>query len=182
MRAAHAAACRTTDKQRTKLLKHSTISSQRYRDCMARLAGAVNLVATDGPAGRRALTVSAAVSISDNPPTVLICLNRNREENTWFAENGVFSLNTLGNEHLALARAFAGEGHLEMEERFALGEWQTLATGAPVLRGSRMSLDCRIIDARAVATHHVIMGEVTESSMDSTGDALIYLEREYRSL
>ena len=167
-------------------MNKSILSPQQYRDCMARLAGAVNIVATDGPAGRRGVTVSAAVSVSDNPPTVLVCLNRNREENRWFEENGCFSLNTLAGDHTALARAFAGEGHLSMDDRFALGMWQSLATGAPVLKGSLMSLDCRVTDVQAVATHYVILGEVAACSLDRRSDrdseALIYLERQYRTL
>ncbi|MGI9399929.1 MAG: flavin reductase, partial [Rhizobiaceae bacterium] len=58
-----------------------TISPERYRDAMSCFAGAVNIAATDGEAGRRGVTVSAALSVSDNPGTVLICLNRNRSEN-----------------------------------------------------------------------------------------------------
>ncbi|MCB1449897.1 MAG: flavin reductase, partial [Nitratireductor sp.] len=77
---------------------------------MARFAGAVNIVTTAGHSGRRGVTVSAAVSVSDNPPTILVCLNRNRAENAFFAENGVMALNTLCEGHVSLARAFAGEG------------------------------------------------------------------------
>ncbi|MCB1438189.1 MAG: flavin reductase [Nitratireductor sp.] len=154
---------------------------------MARLAGAVSIVTTDGPAGRRGVTVSAATSVSDTPPTLLFCLNRNREENRWFGENGCFSFNTLAYEHIDLARAFAGVGHLDMEQRFALGEWQQLATGAPVLRGARMSLDCKVTDVQPVATHYVIFGEVLSGTVwsedgDEASDALVYLDRHYREL
>ena len=107
------------------------IPSQSYRDAMSHFAGAVHVVTTEGPAGRRGVTVSAAASVSDDPPTVLVCLNRNRAENTMFADNGCFAVNVLTGEHLELARAFAGEGHLEMAQRFAFGKWGELATGAP---------------------------------------------------
>ncbi|MFX5634519.1 flavin reductase, partial [Acinetobacter baumannii] len=48
---------------------------QDFRDAMARLSAAVNIITTDGPAGRAAMTVSAVSSVSDEPATVLVCIN-----------------------------------------------------------------------------------------------------------
>ena len=153
-----------------------------YRDAMARFAGAVNIVTTAGHSGRRGVTVSAAVSVSDNPPTILVCLNRNRAENAFFAENGVMALNTLCEGHVSLARAFAGEGHLPMEARFAMGEWNELSTGSPILKGARMALDCVVRDVQPVATHWVVMAEVVAVAPFHDDAALVYLDRAYRSL
>ncbi|MET4385446.1 flavin reductase (DIM6/NTAB) family NADH-FMN oxidoreductase RutF [Bradyrhizobium sp. F1.4.3] len=47
-----------------------------YRDAMARLGAAVSIVTTDGPAGRAGFTASAACSVTDDPPTLLVCMNR----------------------------------------------------------------------------------------------------------
>ncbi len=158
------------------------VASQAYRDAMSRFAGAVHVVTTGGPAGRRGVTVSAAVSVSDDPPTLLICLNRNRPENAMFADNGCFALNVLSAEHLALARAFAGEGSLAMDKRFELGDWQELETGAPVLAGARISLDCKVVETRQVHTHDVLLGEVVGVGEPVEGEALIYLDRQYATV
>lgn len=158
------------------------VTPLRYREAMSHFAGAVTIVATDGPAGRRGVTASAVVSASDNPPTLMICLNRNREENRWFGANGCFAVNVLNGDHVELARAFAGEGHLPMAARFALGEWDRLKTGAPVLKQSRVSLDCVVRDIRTVHTHDVLFGEVVATSAPNAGRALAYLERGYHSI
>lgn len=162
--------------------RKSAVPSQEYRDAMSHFAGAVHVVTTDGAAGRRGLTVSAAVSVSDNPPTLIVCLNRNRDENRLFAENGCFAVNTLCDDQLELARAFAGEGHLPMEARFALGKWTELETGAPVLLGSRMTVDCVVTDVQAVHTHHVVFGEVVATGPAGQRPALLYLDRQYRTV
>ena len=47
-----------------------------YRDAMACLGAAVNIVTTDGAAGRAGLTASAICSVTDDPPTLLVCANR----------------------------------------------------------------------------------------------------------
>jgi len=165
------------------LLKNIEIGPQQYRDCMAKFAGAVHVVTTDGEHGQRGVTVSAVTSVSDNPPTLLFCLNKNRPENRHFSENGCFALNTLCHEQIGIARAFAGEGHLEMQDRFALCQWETLRSGAPVLIGSRMSLDCTVTNVIEVATHYVIFGEVVATAIKmEDSPALIYSDRQYRSL
>ena len=162
--------------------KNVALTPMEYREAMSRMAGAVNIVTTDGPAGMRGLTVAAAVSVSDNPPTIFVCLNRNREENRWFEKNGRIALNTLCAAQVGLARAFGGEGGLEMAERFALGSWRTLVTGAPILEGARMSLDCVITDVQTVHTHFVIAGEAVAKGELRNDPALLYVDRSYHSV
>lgn len=167
------------------LNRHETqtaVSPQQYRDCMARFAGAVSIVTTAGSAGRRGLTASAVVSVSDNPPTLLACLNRNRDENLMFRDNGCMAVNVLCADQVDLARAFAGEDHLTMEQRFALGEWHEGESGAPVLRNARVTLDCVVRDVQALHTHYIVIAEVCATYGSRGDDALIYLDRQYRSL
>lgn len=164
------------------MLIKRNISSVEYRDCMARFAGAVHVVTTDGDAGRRGVTVSAVTSVSDAPPTLLFCLNKNRSENRYFEKNGCFALNTLCFDQIAIARAFAGEGHLEMDERFALGQWERIHDGAPMLVNSRMSVDCKVINVQDVATHYVIFGQVIEARLGREENPLIYVDRSYQSI
>lgn len=152
-----------------------------FRNAMSHFAEAVHVVTTDGPAGRRGVTISAVCSVSDNPATILVCLNRSHEFNHLFIENQVFALNTLSTGQLALSEAFSGKGDLSQQDRFALGRWQTLQTGAPVLTDALASFDCRIIATHEVATHYVIYGKVTALSMGQPGQSLIYLNRSYHS-
>lgn len=164
------------------LLKKSETDSQLYRDAMARFAGAVHVVATDGPAGRRGTTVIAACSVSDKPPMILVCLNRENVANELFAENGVFSLNTLSMQHLDTANAFSGLTAATQEERFSHGEWLTLGTGAPVLADAMASLDCEIVDHKDMATHRVLFGKVTGIRIGDSVAPLMYFNRAYHGL
>ena len=77
------------------MLKKNDVEPQAYRDAMAHFAGAVHVVTTDGPAGQRGATVIAACSVSDTPPMILVCLNRENPKNELFVKNGRFALNTL---------------------------------------------------------------------------------------
>jgi len=164
------------------VLKIKDIEPQHYRDAMAHFAGAVHVVTTDGDAGRRGVTVIAACSVSDNPPTVLVCLNRQNANNDLFLHNGVFALNTLSSGHKRLSDAFSGLTALSQDERFALGEWDTLSTGAPTLVGAMAVFDCQLVEAKDFATHRVYFGKVTGLRVGANLKPLIYHDRGYRVL
>ncbi|MCG6115188.1 MAG: flavin reductase [Mesorhizobium sp.] len=164
------------------MLKQTEIQPQDYRDAMAKFAGAVHVITTDGPAGRRGVTVIAACSVSDDPPTILVCLNRLKTENDVFAENGVFALNTLAEGHIEIGNAFSGLGGLTQDERFALSRWDTLASGAPALVDALTVLDCRIVETKDMATHRIHFGRVVGVRIGAERPALMYHERSYKLL
>ncbi len=149
---------------------------------MSRFAGHVHVVTTGGPAGRRGVTVIAACSVSDTPPTVLVCLNRHHPENHVFADNGVFALNTLCANHQPLADAFSGLGKLPGEERFARGQWLTGATGAPLLSDAAAVFDCTLVETHEIATHRIMIGKVEAVRIGEGQSALIYHNRGYTAL
>jgi len=151
-----------------------------YREAMSRLAGAVSIVTTDGAAGMRGVTVSAVVSVSDDPATLMVCLNRNRTENP--------DLRTewLSGAERALLRSTASRPGLSPERaicrcssRFALAAWAPLKTGAPLLSGARMALDGVVVDVQSVHTHYVIAVEAVASAPFRDAAALVYRDRGY---
>lgn len=158
------------------------VSKQHYRDGMARFAAAVHIVTTGGPAGSTGFTASAACSVTDDPPTLLVCLNRASGLHPIFKENGVFCLNTLAADQRELAELFARHGGMPIQERFALPLWEKYKSSSPVLRDALVSFDCRITDVQEVGTHWVMFGFVQEIRMSSRASALLYLHRSYREL
>jgi cob(II)yrinic acid a,c-diamide reductase len=164
------------------VLKKADVEPQAYRDAMARFAGAVHVITTDGPAGRRGATVIAACSVSDTPPMVLVCVNRENPKNEAFSINGRFALNTLMPAQQPLAVGFSGLTGLPSEERFALAEWDTIATGAPTLVGGMAVFDCELAEAKDMATHRILFGKVKGLRIGDDLDPLLYFNRAYRVL
>jgi flavin reductase len=157
-----------------------TISSQDFRDAMARLGAAVNVVTTDGAAGRAGLTASAVCSVTDDPPTLLVCLNRASRGNAVFKANGVLCVNALAAGCRGLSDAFAGKGGLDTDGRFALARWSRLATGAPVLdEAAVVAFDCRITEVVEKGTHSVLFAEIEAIRQGAAGGALIWYGRDY---
>ncbi|MHC5652944.1 flavin reductase family protein [Stappia sp.] len=158
------------------------VDAAAFREAMSRLGSAVHIATTDGASGRCGTTVSAVTSVSDSPPSILVCVNRQARINAAIKENGVFAINTLPAHAERLSDAFAGKGGLSFDERFALAEWMVLATGTPVLAAARVGLDCRVTEITEVGTHSVIFGEVVALSLGDRGPALIYLDRAYHRI
>jgi cob(II)yrinic acid a,c-diamide reductase len=158
------------------------VSKQLYRDGMARFASAVHIVTTDGPAGRSGFTASAACSVTDDPPTLLVCLNRASQLHSIFKKNGVFCVNTLTGDQRELSGLFARRGGMPMEERFCLPVWENFKTGSPVLRNSLVCCDCQITEVQEVGTHWVMFGLVQDICISNGTSALLYLNRSYREL
>lgn len=164
------------------MLLKNAVEPRLYREAMSRFAGAVHVVTTDGPFGKRGTTAIVACSVSDDPPTVLVCLNRTKPDNDLFANNGVFALNTLSAAQQPIADAFSGLTRLPQEERFKLGEWETISTGAPVLLGTEASFDCHVVETKDFATHRILFGKVTGIRIGDSLEPLIYHHREYKKL
>ncbi|MCA1452747.1 flavin reductase [Bradyrhizobium sp. BRP22] len=159
----------------------TTIGKGDYRDAMSRLGAAVNVITTDGPAGRHGLTASAVCSVTDAPPTLLVCVNRTASAHASLASNGVLCVNVLSGRHRDLSGAFGTHG-LGVAARFAAGSWRVLATGAPVLTDASVNLDCRIVRTEEIGTHSVFFCEVVDLAMAPDPEALIYFNRTYHHL
>jgi flavin reductase len=157
-----------------------TVGAAVFRDAMSRLGAAVHVITTAGPGGKTGFTATAVCSVSDAPPTLLVCVNRRSSGGPILRENKVFCVNTLGADCQAIADVFAGRTGAINMQRFATGSWSILKTGAPVLAESVVAFDCRVADIRAVASHNVIFGAVVDIRLGPAGPALVYHDRAYK--
>jgi flavin reductase (DIM6/NTAB) family NADH-FMN oxidoreductase RutF len=153
-----------------------------YRDLMKSHAGTLVVVATGWPGGRTGLTATAFCSVSDSPPTILICVNKTASAHPVIRSTKAFSVNVLGVGQEDVAACFAGRTGLKGEQRFDLGEWATLQTGAPVMADALGNLDCELIQEHEHGSHSVFIGLVRAiRSMDSS-DPLMYCRGDFSAL
>lgn len=154
------------------------VSKSDFRNAMARVCAPVNIVTTDGPAGRGGFTATAVCSVTDEPPTLLVCMNAGSAQAETFLANGRFCVNVLTNDHMGLATSFAG-GIRDMADRYAAARWVTMASGALALADAIVSLACETSDVHRVGTHNVMVGRVTDLRLRDDGNALLYMDRTY---
>ncbi|MCQ9156652.1 flavin reductase [Acidomonas methanolica] len=158
------------------------VTPDSFRQAMSLLGAPVVVVTTDGPQGRHGLTVSAICSVSDTPPTVLVCLNRANRSHAAFLANDAIGISILAPGHEALAGAFASS-RLDSAERFAHGRWRTGPTGAPLLADAVVTFDCRIGATRTSGTHDVLFCTVEAISHPAPdGHGLAWFDRRFHAL
>lgn len=153
----------------------------RFLAGMSHLAATVNVVTTDGIAGRGGVTVSAMSSVSaDGPkPTLLICVNRTASAAPVILENGVFCVNVLRDDQSYISDAFAGRFRDQLPDKFAVGQWEAMGSGSPRVIDPLVAFDCRVMSSDLVGTHHVFFGEVDDIFIAGRGSPLIYARRAY---
>jgi flavin reductase len=159
-----------------------TVDAAMFRDAMSRLGAAVHVVTTAGSGGKTGFTATAVCSVSDQPPMLLVCLNRKSQGAPILRENGVFCVNTLDAGGAGIADVFAGRTSASKTERFSIGTWGVLATGSPVLASAVVAFDCRVVEIKAVASHNVVFGAVEAVQLGPAGPALVYHGRAYKSV
>lgn len=152
-----------------------------FRNAMALLGGAVSVITTDGPAGRFGFTASAVCSVTDSPPTLLVCMNRASHSNVHFKSNGAVCVNVLAASHQALSGTFADK-NLSMDERFATTAWSILESGAPAMDEGLVNFDCRIAQVHEVGSHSIFYCEILAIRQGGEQEGLVYFNRAYHRL
>lgn len=155
------------------------IDKQDFRDAMACLGAAVNIITTDGPAGQAGFTASAVCSVTDSPPTLLVCLNRGASVWPVFNDNRTLCVNTLSAGQESLSNLFGGK--TPMAERFAAARWQTGDTGCPRLDDALAS-SSRISQVVSVSTHDILFCEIVAITRHPVPQGLVWFDRGYHAL
>ena len=152
-----------------------------FRNGMSMLGGAVSVITTADCQGLYGMTASAVCSVTDNPPTLLVCINRNAWSHDRFIESGKLCVNVLAAGQQELSGRFASK-HITMTDRFTSRDWSTLKTGAPVLINALVNFDCNISHTHEVGSHTVFFAEIQAVRLGESNDGLVYFNRHYHEL
>ncbi len=151
-----------------------------YRDAMSRLGAAVNVITTQSGGQRQGFTASAVCSVTDEPPTLLVCMNRMSSSRGEFFVGAPLCVNTLAGDQREISALFASG--VAMEQRFAGARWGTLVTGAPVLERAIAVFDGFIASVLEVGTHDVLFCEIEAVRIGDVAHGLVYFDRRYHGL
>ena len=126
----------------TEPLGTEAMGTAEYREVVGRHPGGVAVVTLDGPGGLVAFTASSVLSVSSTPPVLAFCVST--RSSSWPALAGAETVvvNLLAQDQEAVARRFAERD----VDRFAGGGWTRLASGEPVLDGTREWVRGRVLE------------------------------------
>lgn len=158
----------------------SELHADGFRAAMRFLASGVSLITTRRPDGvAQGMLATAVSSVTADPPTILICVNRSATMHDDLVASGNVCVNFLGQQHLALSRRFSSSE--ARESRFEMGNWTRLRTNAPVLESALSALDCAVEKTVEVGSHTIILARVLALKVDPTAAdrPLVYYDRQY---
>ena len=156
------------------------MSNAQFRDAMARLPAGVVVISARAEDGFRGLTASSLVSISLEPPMVLVGLERDSNTRTAVLDTNAFNVSLLTRSQEFIADRFAGRAP-------AIDPmWRTLphrlgTNGIPLIDGCAAWLECRLLQAHPAGDHIICVGEVEAASVGA-GDPLILWDRTFWTL
>ena len=146
-----------------------------FRGAMRHVAATVYAITASRGAQKFGILATAVNSLSFDPPSLLVCVNRDSSLHSPLSEAELFGVNVLGLGNRDVAEQFMkGDG----ESRFAVGDWQFFE-GVPVLASAQSSFICRQVDCHEFGTHSIFVGALIAAAHRADAAPLTYYDRHY---
>ncbi|MFD4035022.1 flavin reductase family protein [Streptomyces sp. NPDC058637] len=167
------------------------MSNDEFRAALARLAAGVVLITAQEPPldehGRGedvGMTATAFVSVSLDPPLVMVSLRNDSRMDDLLAEQPLWAVSVLAEGQRQIAGRFAMKGRIS--DRLLFEDVPYIRgdlTGAPLIGGALATLECRTEQRVPAGDHTLVIGRVLTASLPSAdGEPLAYFKGRYRRL
>src|SRR4029453_18911956 len=129
-----------------------------FRNAMRQLTGGVSVITAGRGRDISGMTVTSVSSLSVDPPTLIVSINR--EASSWplVKRYGFFGVNILTSDQIDIAERFTGKGGLKGADRFAGAHWTTRVSGVPLLTDALAVSDCEVEDVVERHSHAIVIG------------------------
>lgn len=162
-------------------MNESSITPEEFRRASGLWATGVSIVTTVDTAGQPfGLTMNAVTSLSLNPPMFVVCVDNNSDTLAPMSASRVFCINVLASSQQELSNRFAKKG----DDKFnGIGHGRGV-TGAPLLDGALLAIECEVASVVAGGDHQIMLGTVRRIvTNDVPGvEPLLYFGGRYAAL
>lgn len=144
-----------------------------FKAAMRKLAATVTLVTTSDDGHPHGMPATAVTSLSANPPSLLVCINRSASMHGPTSRSRHFCINMLTQDQASLCSEF---GLKPSNERFSVGEWERGMHDLPYMVASAAAIFCTVEEAVDYGTHTIFVGRIDAVEVGSHRDPLVYQE------
>jgi flavin reductase (DIM6/NTAB) family NADH-FMN oxidoreductase RutF len=125
------------------------------------------------------MTVTSVSSLSLDPPTLIVSVNR--QSSTWplLLRYRAFGVNVLGAKQQDVALRFSGQGGVTGTARYGEEPVIIAETGAPLLANALAAFDCEAEEMIDRHSHAIVIGRVKAVRVTEGRAALLYWRGEY---
>src|ERR1700756_499777 len=151
-------------------------TDQLFREAMARFTSCVTAITTmeNGiPAG---LIATSVCSLSKDPPTILVCVNKSASAHDVIQRSEIFAVNLLSADQKDVAQRFSSA---KGPDRFDASRWKVAQSGSPILIDSVLSFECKVHAKHNGYSHTIFVGEIIATTLcdDSSKGSLLWHRR-----
>ena len=151
-------------------------NSSDFRAAMRRLAGGVAIITAAEQGTRFGMTMTAVMSLSMDPPSLAVAINRSASIAAPISRTGLFCVNLLRSAHDGFCAEFSA---LPTADRFSVGEWELDANGIPYLVDAQANLFCLGGPTMTFGTHDLVVGIVDHVINQPAIEPLVHLDGRY---
>jgi flavin reductase (DIM6/NTAB) family NADH-FMN oxidoreductase RutF len=148
-----------------------------FKLAMRRFPAAVSVITSADQSRRHGMTATAVTSLSLDPPSLIVCINRTTLLHDIMQVGRHFCVNVLRRDQAELSSAFSGA--IAPEARFAVGTWHTSTEGVSYLAEAQVNIFCRKVAAVPYGTHTIFIGEAGAVNVHDPIEPLIYQDAQY---
>ncbi|HEV2157991.1 flavin reductase family protein [Bradyrhizobium sp.] len=161
------------------LMTEIPVPAADFRGAMRHLTGGVSVITAGRGKDITGMTVTSVSSLSVDPPTLIVSINRDASSFPLIKRYGAFGVNMLAADQLDVAERFAGKGGLKGADRFAGSQWVTEVSGVPLLVGALSAVDCEVEEIVERHSHGIVIGRVRAVRNSTRNAALAYWHGQY---
>lgn len=152
-------------------------SSEDFREVMGKFATGVTVVTTPADNGIHGMTANAFMSVSLDPPLVLVSVDKRANTHRHIPVAKCFGVNILRYDQRDISNHFAGKVDLDVERKVTY----THIDNIPVMTDCLASIACRLWAKYDGGDHSLFVGEVVDLNVNG-GDPLLFFQSSYRRL
>ncbi|WP_158935584.1 flavin reductase family protein [Burkholderia sp. S171] len=146
------------------------------RTAMGLFATGVTVITFKADGQRGGMTANAFMSVSLEPPLVLVSVRTASRFNQWVREDVRFGINILGEDQRVLSGHFSGHPVAGIDPRFYENR------GTPLLEGSLIHIVARTVDVHPAGDHLLYIGEVEHLRFGEQRRPLIFYSGKYQQV
>jgi len=148
-----------------------------FRQLMARWATGVSVVTSQENGRDRGLTVNAFLSVSLDPPRLLVSITTDADAWPSIHSSGAFAVSVLSAAQRGLSQRFASR--VTAEEKFAGVPVHRGVTGAALLDDSLAIFECRVDQEVPAGDHVLVLGRVVRQEEGPDASPLLFFRSGY---
>jgi flavin reductase len=155
----------------------NSLKTASFREAMRRFTTTVSIVTCAHAGSRYGMSATAITSLSADPPSLLVCINKSAGTHRVMSRGGHFCVNVLRSVHVGLSQTFSGR--MKGEDRFLHGHWGEVEDGLPFLTDAQANLFCEIVRVVDYETHTIFIARVHSAKISEDICPLLYQDGEY---